>query len=94
MALMANFTFLTSESIFFPVTYTIFDRTTILILEPKFRFWALMAYFHFLTPKRVYFLHLYKISDRQMTYLIFEPLSAQPRDLTDSKFLPPKYVFS
>jgi hypothetical protein len=42
--------------------------------------------FAFLTTKSICFLHLYNISDRlmgHMTYLIFEPLSAQPRD---SKF--------
>jgi hypothetical protein len=35
------------------------------------------------TPKSVYFHHLYKISDRlmgHMTYFMFEPPSAQPRD--------------
>jgi hypothetical protein len=39
--------------------------------------------FAFWTPKSVYFLYLYKISDRlmgHMTYFIFEPHSAQPRD--------------
>jgi hypothetical protein len=44
--------------------------------------------FAFLTPKSMYFLHLYKISDRlmgHMTYFIFEPPSAQPRDPADSK---------
>jgi hypothetical protein len=56
---------------------------------PQFRFWALGAYFTFLTPESIYFLHRYKISDRlmgHMTYFIFEPFSAQPRDPSDSKF--------
>jgi hypothetical protein len=42
----------------------------------------------FLTPKSIHFLHLYKISDRlmgHMTYFIFEPSSAQPRDPAEFK---------
>jgi hypothetical protein len=73
--------------------FRLFDRwiyhTTILILGTKFRFWALGPIFACLTPKRIYFLHLYKISDRlmgHMTYLIFEPPSAQSKDPADSKF--------
>jgi hypothetical protein len=60
-----------------------------------YRFWAPNSVFGlwepnfaFLTPKSTYFLHLYKISDRlmgHMTYFIFEPPSAQPRDPADSK---------
>jgi hypothetical protein len=58
-------------------------------LGPKFRFWALEAYFC------IYFLHLYKISNRlmgHMTYFIFEPHSAQPKDPADSKFFWAKYT--
>jgi hypothetical protein len=46
-------------------------------------------FFAFLAPKSIYFLYLYKISNRlmgHMTYFIFEPPSAQPRNPADSKF--------
>jgi hypothetical protein len=60
---------------------------------PQIPFLGSEAYFCLLTPKSVYFLHLYKISDRlmgHMTYFIFEPPSAQPRDPADSKFFSAK----
>jgi hypothetical protein len=41
---------------------------TILILGPKFSFWALQAYFRFSIPKSIKIFHLYKISD-QWTHL-------------------------
>jgi hypothetical protein len=63
------------------------DATT-LILSPKFGFADLGAILVCLTPRSKYFLHLYKISNRlmgHMTYFIFEPHSAQPRDPADFK---------
>jgi hypothetical protein len=45
-------------------------------------FWAPNSVFGLWEPKSIYFLQLYKISDR-LTYFIFEPPSAQSRDLVD-----------
>jgi hypothetical protein len=52
------FTFLTFKRKFFPALYKVCDwciygyHTTILNLNPKFRFWALMAYFYFFYPQK------------------------------------------
>jgi hypothetical protein len=53
------FTFLTPKSIFFLTLYKIPNRwiclTIILILNPKFRFWALKAYFYGFDPQKYIF---------------------------------------
>jgi hypothetical protein len=53
------FAFLTLKSILFLTPCKIPDRwichTIILILEPKFRFWALAAYFRFFNPQKYTF---------------------------------------
>jgi hypothetical protein len=65
---------LTPKCIFFHTTCNIHDRwiyhSIILILEPKFRFWALKVYFWFLIPKSIFFLTLCKITNRLICHTI------------------------
>jgi hypothetical protein len=82
------FAFLTPKNIFFLTSCKISDRwiyhTTILILEPKFRYELWGPIFTFLTPRSIYLLDLYEIFDRLID-LILELSCAQPSDQADSK---------
>jgi hypothetical protein len=85
-------TFLTSKSIFFLASCKISDQriyhTTILILEHRLHFWAQKVCF------RVFYLQKYSFSwsIQNMTYFIFKPPWAQPRNPVDSKFYWARYL--
>jgi hypothetical protein len=73
----------------FSIFYRKFSDQWILILKPKFYFWALRAILQPFDPQKYNFFHLYKISKRltgHLTYIIFEPPNAQSKNPADSEF--------